>query len=88
MLSRKKYVVDLSGDEREHLKAVISKGKSAARTILKALILLKADQGRLDGRSKKRSQTAPKQILGHSAHIERGFRGRDGRCSGGLHPSP
>jgi|TARA_B100000749_G_scaffold260393_1_gene231814 hypothetical protein len=47
MVSRKKYVVDLSGDEREHLKAVISKGKSAARTILKARILLKADQGRL-----------------------------------------
>ena len=46
-MSRKKYVVDLSGDEREHLKAVISKGKSAARTILKARILLKADQGRL-----------------------------------------
>ena len=43
MLSRKKYVVDLSGDEREHLKAVISKGKSASRTILKARILLKAD---------------------------------------------
>lgn len=138
-MSRKKYVVDLSGDEREHLKAVISKGKSAARTILKARILLKADQGRLGegwtddricqaletnetmvarvrrqlveqgvtavlarkkretppiqpngwaGAQKKRSQTAPKQILGHSAHIERGFRGRDGRCSGGLHPSP
>jgi len=47
MMSRKKYVVELSGDEREHLKAVISKGRAAARTILKARILLKADQGRL-----------------------------------------
>ncbi len=46
-MSRKKYVVELSGDEREHLKAVISKGRAAARTILKARILLKADQGRL-----------------------------------------
>jgi hypothetical protein len=47
MMSRKKYVVELSSDEREHLNAVISKGKSAATTILKARILLKADQGPL-----------------------------------------
>ena len=47
MMSRKKYVVELSSDEREHLKSVISKGKAAARTILKARILLKADQGPL-----------------------------------------
>ncbi len=45
-MSRKKYVVELSGDEREHLKTVISKGNAAARTTLKARILLKADQGR------------------------------------------
>lgn len=47
MMSRKKYVVELSSDEREHLGAVISKGKAAAKTILKARILLKADQGPL-----------------------------------------
>lgn len=47
MMSRKKYVVELSGDERDQLKAIISKGKAAAKTILKARILLKADQGRL-----------------------------------------
>ena len=46
-MSRKKYVVELSGDEREHLKTVISKGNAAARTTLKARILLKADQGPL-----------------------------------------
>ena len=45
MMSRKKYVVELSHDERDRLKAVISKGKTAAKTILKARILLKADQG-------------------------------------------
>ena len=46
-MSRKKYVVELSSEERDHLGTVISKGKSAARTILKARILLKADQGPL-----------------------------------------
>lgn len=46
MMSRKKYVVELSGEEREHLGTMISKGKAAAKTILKARILLKADQGR------------------------------------------
>ncbi len=46
-MSRKKYVVELSSGERERLQAIISKGKSAAKTILKARILLKADQGPL-----------------------------------------
>jgi hypothetical protein len=47
MMSRKKYVVELSKDEREHLEGLISKGKSSAKAILKARILLKADQGPL-----------------------------------------
>ena len=47
MMSRKKYVVELSSEEREHLEALISKGKTTAKAILKARILLKADQGGL-----------------------------------------
>ena len=47
MMSRKKYVVELSSDERERLEALISKGKATAKAILKARILLKADQGPL-----------------------------------------
>ena len=47
MMSRKKYVVELSSDEREYLEALMSKGKSSAKAILKARILLKADQGPL-----------------------------------------
>jgi len=39
----KKYVVRLSAEEREHLEALIRKGKSPARRLLKARILLKAD---------------------------------------------
>ena len=39
----KRYVVRLSADEREQLKALISKGRSPARRQLKARILLKAD---------------------------------------------
>ena len=46
-MSRKKYVVELSREEREHLEALISKGKSSAKAILKARILLKSDQGLL-----------------------------------------
>ncbi len=41
----KKYVVELSAGERKHLGEVISKGKSSAKAILKARIVLKADQG-------------------------------------------
>ncbi len=40
----KKYIVELSTGEREQLGEVISKGKSSAKAILKARILLKADQ--------------------------------------------
>ncbi len=47
MMSRKKYVVELSSDEREHLEGLISKGKSSAKASLKARILLKAAQGPL-----------------------------------------
>src|SRR6266851_8426421 len=42
-ISVKKYVVRLSGEERERLEALIRKGKSAAHRLLKARILLKAD---------------------------------------------
>src|SRR3979411_2719395 len=42
-ISVKKYVVRLSGNEREQLEALIRKGKSPAQRLLKARILLKAD---------------------------------------------
>lgn len=42
-ISVKKYVVRLSGEERERLEALLRKGKSPARRLLKARILLKAD---------------------------------------------
>ena len=44
-MGRKKYVVELLQDERTELLGKISKGKSSAQGILKARILLKADQG-------------------------------------------
>ena len=51
----KKYVVKLSEAERERLQALINKGKSPAKRLLKARILLKADacgrgEGWSDGR--------------------------------------
>jgi Homeodomain-like domain len=39
----KKYVVRLSADEREQLRALIRKGKSSVQRLMKARILLKAD---------------------------------------------
>ena len=42
-ISVKKYVVRLSGEERQQLEELIRKGKSPARRVLKARILLKAD---------------------------------------------
>ena len=43
-MAYKKYVVELDRSERKQLKDFISKGKASAKAILKARILLKADQ--------------------------------------------
>src|SRR5215203_4566122 len=44
----KKYVVDLSEEEREQLEVVTAKGTSKARRLRRAHILLLADEGLLD----------------------------------------
>jgi hypothetical protein len=54
-IAAKKYVVKLEEAERERLETLVSKGKSAAKQLLKARILLKADaskhgEGWSDGR--------------------------------------
>ena len=41
--SVKKYIVRLSAEERDQLETMLGKGKHAARQLLKARILLKAD---------------------------------------------
>jgi hypothetical protein len=43
-VANKKFVVKLDADERKRLNDLVSKGKAAAKTILKGRILLKADQ--------------------------------------------
>ena len=43
-MASKKFIVELDAAERERLNSLISKGKAPAKTILKARILLKADQ--------------------------------------------
>jgi transposase len=42
---KKRYVVELTHDERESLKKLISRGSAKARMLNRARILLKADQG-------------------------------------------
>jgi hypothetical protein len=46
-MSQKKWIVELSPKERDELNGKINKGRTAAKTILKARILLKADEGAL-----------------------------------------
>ena len=66
-ISVKRYVVELSGEERERLEALISKGKSSARRLLKARILLKADvsdvgEGWSDSRIIEALETNPSMV--------------------------
>jgi hypothetical protein len=63
----KKYVVRLSGEERERLETLIQKGKSPARRVLKARILLKADvseggKGWSDNRIIETLETSPSMV--------------------------
>src|SRR2546430_2415597 len=63
-ISVKKYVVRLSGEECGRLETLIRKGKSPARRVLKARILLKADvsegrKGWSDNRIIEALETSP-----------------------------
>src|SRR6202158_2397708 len=66
-ISVKKYVVRLSGEEREQLETLIRKGKSPARRLVKARILLKPDvsksgDGWSDGRIIRALDTSPSMV--------------------------
>jgi hypothetical protein len=66
-ISVKKYVVRLSGEERERLETLIRKGKSPAQRLLKARILLKADvsegrDGWSDSQITKALETTPSLV--------------------------
>ena len=75
----KKYVVRLSGEERERLEALIGKGKSPAGRLLKARILLKADvsdagPGWSDNRIIEALETSPSMVYRvRKQLVEEGF---------------
>src|SRR5258707_13199381 len=81
----KKYVVRLSGEERDRLEALIRKGKSPAQRLLKARILLKADvseagEGWSDSRIIKALETSASMIY----RVRQATGG--GRLRGGVEP--
>lgn len=47
-MPKKKYIVDLTAEERTVLEQVLQKGKSSARKLTRARILLHADEGETD----------------------------------------
>lgn len=66
-MAHKRYIVELSPQERDYLKVLIGKGKAAAATLLKARILLKADEGPLgegwtDGRIVEALDTSERTV--------------------------
>ena len=78
-ISVKKYVVRLSGEEREQLETLIRKGMSPAQRLLKARILLKADvseagEGWSDSRIIKALETSvPMVYRVRKQLVEEGF---------------
>src|SRR5712675_3436486 len=75
----KKYVVRLSGEERERLEVLLRKGKSPAQRLLKARILLKADvsdagEGWSDSRIIKALETSVSMVYRvRKQLVEEGF---------------
>ena len=68
----------LSGEERERLERLIRKGKSPARRVLKARILLKADlseagKGLGDNRIIEALETSPSMVYGRKQLVEVGL---------------
>jgi transposase len=47
-MPKKKYLVELSADEREQLQLLIRRGKTSARKLTRARVLLKAAEGTTD----------------------------------------
>src|ERR1700719_2941527 len=78
-ISVKKYAVRLSGEERDRLETLIRKGKSPARRVLKARILLKADvsdagKGWSDNRIIEALETSPSMVYrARKQLVEEGF---------------
>jgi hypothetical protein len=89
-ISVKKYVVRLSGEERQELETLIRKGKSPARRLVKARILLKADvsedgEGWSDGRIIKALDTSESMVYRvRKQLVERALR----RCCAASNAQP
>jgi transposase len=47
-MPKKRYVVDLTPEERDSLLAMVKRGRASARTLTRARVLLLADEGRTD----------------------------------------
>ena len=70
-MSKKKWVVELCDAERLELDQLINTGRRAARSILKARILLKADQGGGDGWTDTQIAKALETSTTHVANTRR-----------------
>jgi hypothetical protein len=54
-----KYIVDLTVDEQEYRLNLIKKGKSTARKVARARVLLLADEGATDEESDRSPRSRP-----------------------------
>jgi len=66
---KKKYIVTLTQEEREKLQAMLSRGKAAARKLMHARILLKAD--RRPGSVEPDDSTIAHEVQAGRATVER-----------------
>lgn len=66
---KKRYLVTLTDEERQTLTAMIGRGKAAARKLMHARVLLKADQS--EGRPRLDDGTIAREVQAGRATVER-----------------
>ena len=78
---RKKYVVELTKEEREYLHKLISAGTAPARKLNRARILLKADVGKQAEANRPRQTGRGKQAEANRPRHRHSSTDRSPRCS-------
>lgn len=73
-MPKKKYIVNLSKEEKEELKSIISSGKHSAKKILKSRVLLRVDQGWTDKKISEALDITPRTLENmRKQFVEDGF---------------
>jgi len=70
-MAKKKYIVDLTAEERTTLEELLQKGKSSARKLTRVRILLQADEGFTDEEIAPALEVGSRPWSGHASALSK-----------------